>query len=184
MRLLVQRVRLASVQVNGERIGSIGPGLLALVAFGQEDGPDCANNPVFAGMARKLLDLRLFPAPAASETPEGAADVGNASSFHLSVRDFGGEVLLVPQFTLYADCRKGRRPSFSHAGDPRWAAEAFRRFVRLVDELHLHGVSSGRFGADMDVQLCNWGPVTIWLDSARLFPNNAARQTSGGQGRV
>ena len=77
---------------------------------------------------------------------------------------------LVPQFTLYADCRKGRRPSFSHAGDPAWAADAFAAFVSLVDEALPRGVSSGVFGADMDVHLCNWGPVTIWLDSERLFP--------------
>lgn len=178
MRILVQRVRSASVSVGGEDIAAIGPGLLALVGFGQDDGPDIAESPVFASMARKLLDMRLFPSSAAPGTADKAAVNGN-SSFHLSVGDFGGSVLLVPQFTLYADCRKGRRPSFSHAGDPHWAAEAFRRFVCLVDELHGHGVSSGRFGADMDVQLCNWGPVTIWLDSARLFPDSAARQTSG-----
>ena len=77
--------------------------------------------------------------------------------------------MLVPQFTLYADCRKGRRPSFTDAGDPAWAAALFERFVRHVDESCHGSVSSGIFGAEMEVRLCNWGPVTIWLDSTRFF---------------
>ena len=80
-----------------------------------------------------------------------------------------GQGLLVPQFTLYADCRKGRRPSFTDAGDPAWAAAMFERFARHVDEACHGSVSSGIFGAEMEVRLCNWGPVTIWLDSTRLF---------------
>ncbi len=109
-------------------------------------------------MARKLLDLRIFP---------GQGDA--AHKFHCSLQDFSGQVLLVPQFTLYADCRKGRRPSFTDAGDPAWAAAMFERFVRHVDEACHGSVSSGIFGAEMEVRLCNWGPVTIWLDSTRLF---------------
>ncbi|MEE0815129.1 MAG: D-aminoacyl-tRNA deacylase, partial [Desulfovibrio fairfieldensis] len=69
----------------------------------------------------------------------------------------------------YADCRKGRRPSFTDAGDPAWAAAMFERFARHVDEACHGSVSSGIFGAEMEVRLCNWGPVTIWLDSTRLF---------------
>ncbi|MDO5483618.1 MAG: D-aminoacyl-tRNA deacylase, partial [Desulfovibrionaceae bacterium] len=138
MRLLVQRVRSASVEVAGRTVGAIGPGLMALVGFGQEDGPAIHQSPAFEGLARKLLETRLFPA--ADE-----ADAG--SSFQLSVREYGGEILLVPQFTLYANCRKGRRPSFSEAGDPAWAAGAFQRFVSLVDESHACNVSSGVFGA-------------------------------------
>ena len=78
-------------------------------------------------------------------------------------------MLLVPQFTLFADCRKGRRPSFTDAGDPAWARDMFTDFVQMVDETCAVSVSSGIFGADMDVRLCNWGPVTISLDSANLF---------------
>ncbi|MCD7984746.1 MAG: D-tyrosyl-tRNA(Tyr) deacylase [Desulfovibrio sp.] len=159
MRILVQRVREASVSVEGRVVAAIGAGLLALVGFGREDGPHFHQSPAFAGMARKLLDLRIFP---------GQGDA--AHKFHCSLQDFGGQVLLAPQFTLYADCRKGRRPSFSDAGDPAWAAGMFEHFVRLVDGACHGGVSSGIFGAEMKVRLCNWGPVTIWLDSARLFP--------------
>lgn len=159
MRILVQRVREASVSVEGRVVVAIGAGLLALVGFGREDGPYFHQSPAFAGMARKLLDLRIFP---------GQGDA--AHKFHCSLQDFGGQALLAPQFTLYADCRKGRRPSFSEAGDPVWAAGMFERFVSLVDGACHGGVSSGIFGAEMEVRLCNWGPVTIWLDSARLFP--------------
>lgn len=161
MRILLQRVRSASVSVKDEEVGAIGPGLLALVGFGQEDGPHISQSPTFSGMARKLLEMRLFPAPQ-----------DNGSSFQISVKEFGGGVLLVPQFTLYADCRKGRRPSFSDAGDPSWAADTFQHFVDIVDGSHTSSVSSGIFGADMDVTLCNWGPVTIWLDSNTLFRQN------------
>lgn len=159
MRILAQRVHEASVSVDGRVVAAIGTGLLGLVAFGREDGPEFHHSPAFAGMARKLLDLRIFP---------GQGDA--AHKFHRSLQDFGGHMLLVPQFTLYADCRKGRRPSFSEAGDPAWAAELFRRFAGLVDEACHDRVFSGIFGAEMEVRLCNWGPVTIWLDSARLFP--------------
>ncbi|MBS6830970.1 MAG: D-tyrosyl-tRNA(Tyr) deacylase [Desulfovibrio sp.] len=160
MRILVQRVREASVSVDGRVVAAISRGLLALVGFGRDDGPDFHQSPAFAGMVRKLLDLRIFP---------GQGDA--ARKFHCSLQDFGGQALLVPQFTLYADCRKGRRPSFTDAGDPAWAAAMFERFVRHVDESCHGSVSSGIFGAEMEVRLCNWGPVTIWLDSTRFFHN-------------
>ena len=105
MRLLVQRVLEAAVTVDGQTTGAIGKGLLVMTGFGDEDGPDFHHSPVFEGMARKLLDLRIFP---------GEGD--RCDKFDRSARDSGAGVLLVPQFTLYADCRKGRRPSFSHAG--------------------------------------------------------------------
>lgn len=158
MRIVAQRVREASVSVDDRVVASIGQGLLALVGFGRDDGPDFGESPAFAGMARKLLDLRIFP---------GQGDA--AHKFHCSLQDFSGQVLLVPQFTLYADCRKGRRPSFTDASDPAWAAAMFERFARHVDEACHGSVSSGIFGAEMEVRLCNWGPVTIWLDSTRLF---------------
>lgn len=157
MRLLVQRVREASVSVDGRCVAAIGAGLLVLTGFGREDGPRFGESPTFPAMARKLVGLRVFP---------GEGEL--AHKFHASVDDFGGDILLVPQFTLYADCRRGRRPSFTDAGDPAWAGPLFAQFVRQVDGMCRASVHSGVFGADMDVRLCNWGPVTIWLDSAAL----------------
>jgi len=158
MRILAQRVKEASVTVDGRLVAAINAGIMALVAFGQEDGPQFGSSPAFAGMARKLVGLRIFP---------GQGEL--AHKFYASLEDFGGKLLLVPQFTLYADCRKGRRPSFSGAGDPAWAKAMFSDFVQMVDETCAVSVSSGIFGADMDVRLCNWGPVTVFLDSADLF---------------
>lgn len=158
MRILVQRVTEASVSVAGRQVTAIGPGIMALVGFGQEDGPNFHSTPAFRGMAQKLLGLRIFPG-------EGQF----ANKFHTGLEEFGGQILLVPQFTLYADCRKGRRPSFTHAGDPAWAEPMFEHFVKIVDESCTVSVSSGIFGADMAVRLCNWGPVTLWLDSHSLF---------------
>lgn len=158
MRLVVQRVKTASVSINGADVASIKHGIMALVGFGQQDGPQFAATKTFAAMAQKLLDLRIFPDTATT-----------SSHFQLSLQDYGGELLLVPQFTLYADCRKGRRPSFTDAGSPDWAEKLFAAFVRMVDESSAISVSSGIFGADMDVQLCNWGPVTILLDSDTLY---------------
>ena len=123
MRLLVQRVLEAAVTVDGQTTGAIGKGLLVMTGFGDEDGPDFHHSPVFEGMARKLLDLRIFP---------GEGD--RCDKFDRSARDCGADVLLVPQFTLYADCRKGRRPSFSNAGDPAWSREMFDRFTQKVSE--------------------------------------------------
>ncbi|GAB1253641.1 D-aminoacyl-tRNA deacylase [Desulfovibrio falkowii] len=158
MRILVQGVTEASVNVDGRQVAAIGPGIMALVGFGQEDGPDFHNRPAFRGMAQKLAGLRIFP---------GQGELAN--KFHTSLEEFGGQLLLVPQFTLYADCRKGRRPSFTDAGNPAWAEPMFEHFMKIVDESCSVSVSSGIFGADMAVRLCNWGPVTIWLDSLSLF---------------
>ena len=158
MRIAAQRVKEASVSVDGRVVAAINTGIMALVAFGQEDGPGVKTTDAFAAMARKLVGLRIFP---------GQGDMAN--KFHASLEEIGGELLLVPQFTLYADCHKGRRPSFSDAGDPAWAKGMFADFAQMVDETYAISVSSGIFGADMDVRLCNWGPVTIWLDSSSLF---------------
>ena len=158
MRLFIQRVLSAPVSIDGQETAAIGPGLLALAAFGSRDGTDFARTPAFAGMARKLRDLRIFPPPG---TQEG--------KFSCDVQDYGGDLLIVPQFTLYADCRKGRRPSFSNAAAPESARALFAEFVNFVDENVSCRVASGIFGADMRVRLCNWGPVTILLDSEELF---------------
>ena len=156
MRLLLQRVREASVVVNGREVAAIGPGLLALAGFGRGDGPDFAAGPVCAKMLEKTLDLRIFPDAA------GRLEVG--------LREAGGELLLVSQFTLYAACRKGRRPSFSDAAEPELARELFATLVRRAGEALPGRVASGIFGADMDVRLVNQGPVTIWLDSMDFSP--------------
>ncbi len=151
MRLVLQRAGSASVTVAGEVVASIGPGLLVLVGFGREDGPDFVDGPLCRALFEKVLDMRIFP--------------DDAGKLNVSLREAGGELLLVSQFTLYAACRKGRRPSFSDAAAPDVAAALYARFVELA-RLALPGkVASGVFGADMDVALVNRGPVTIVLDS-------------------
>lgn len=145
MRAVIQRVREASVDVDGERVGHIGRGLLVLVGVSINDGPRQAD-----WMADKLLSLRVF------ENDEG--------QFDASVIDVGGAVLVVSQFTLYGDIRKGRRPSFTAAAP---AAQAEPLYERVVAAIASRGVpvSAGRFGAHMAVSLVNDGPVTLLLDS-------------------
>lgn len=151
MRLVLQRVREASVTVGGQVVAAVGEGLLVLVGFGRDDGEDFADGPLCRMLLEKLCDLRIFP------------DAGG--KLNVSLRETGGQLLLVSQFTLYAACRKGRRPSFSDAAAPDVAAGLFDRFTALAREALPGKVASGVFGADMDVALTNWGPVTIVLDS-------------------
>ena len=145
MRAVLQRVSEARVAVDGEAVGAIGPGLLALVAAGSGDGADDAER-----LARKLAELRIFE--------------DDAGRMNRSVEDVGGAVLVVSQFTLYADTRKGRRPSFDRAMAP---AEAERLVEDVVRRLRERGlvVATGRFRAAMAVSLVNQGPVTILLDT-------------------
>ena len=153
MRAVLQRVRQASVCVQGRVLGEIGPGLVVLIGFGGSDAPDMVGGPVWTKFMQKLLGLRLFP------------DAGGP--INASLADHGGGVLVVSQFTLYADVRKGRRPSFSKAAQPEAALTLYTSFVAdLRRQWPL--VAEGEFGADMDVFLVNWGPVTIWLDSDEL----------------
>ena len=144
MRALVQRVSEASVTVDGEVVGAIGPGICALVGVTHDDGPDQART-----LAAKLWHLRVF------EGADGRMD--------LPVADVGGEVLVVSQFTLYGDTRKGRRPSWVDAARPE-AAEPL--IEQVCDELRSLGatVATGRFRADMAVALVNDGPVTLLLE--------------------
>ena len=144
VRSVVQRVSRASVAVDGAVVGEIGPGLCALVGVTHDDGPAQAE-----AMARKLWGLRIFP------------DEGGA--MNLSVADAGGEVLVVSQFTLYGDTRKGRRPSFVAAARPEQAEPLV---AHVVDELRALGatVATGRFRADMAVDLVNDGPVTLVVE--------------------
>ena len=148
MRVLLQRVRHGRVTVDGEICGRIGPGLVALVGIHRDDG---AGEVRFC--ADKCAGLRIFP------------DAGGR--FNRSVLEAEGGILAVPQFTLYADCRRGRRPSFSEAAPPAAAAGLFEAFVeRLRAEHGLH-VECGRFGAHMEVELANDGPVTVLVESPR-----------------
>jgi D-tyrosyl-tRNA(Tyr) deacylase len=141
---LIQRVAQASVTVEGEVVGQIGPGLLALV--GVEPGDDEAG---LARMAERLLSYRVF-----------ADDAGRMNR---SLRDTGGGLLLVSQFTLAADTRSGMRPSFTSAAPPAEAERLFNRLVAICREKHAQGVETGRFGAHMIVSLVNDGPVTFLL---------------------
>ena len=152
MRILIQRVTQAAVDVDGERVGEIDGGLALLVAVRDDDTPETVM-----AMARKVVNMRLFP------DPDGPSHI------HRSLLDEEGGVRAVPQFTLYANCRKGRRPSFSAAADPEPAQALFDRFVECLRAYPLT-VATGRFGAMMHVSLVNQGPVTIWLDSDEVLP--------------
>jgi D-tyrosyl-tRNA(Tyr) deacylase len=149
VRVLLQRVTRAAVTVEGEVVGAIGHGLVALVGVAAE-GDDAA---VADALATKVAHLRMF-----------ADDEGR---FNRSAIDVGGEVLVVSQFTLYADARRGRRPAFVGAARPEAAAPLIEHFAERLRALGLR-VAGGRFGAHMLVELVNDGPVTIWLDSADL----------------
>ena len=146
MRILLQRVRHASVTVEGRVTGRIGAGLLVLAGFAPTD-----TAAELDWMARKLVQLRIFG------DEEG--------KMNRSVLDIGGEVLVVSQFTLLADARKGNRPSYIGAAPPPVAIPLYEQFVQRVTELLGRAVATGEFGADMQVELLNDGPVTIVLDS-------------------
>ncbi|GAA0138087.1 D-aminoacyl-tRNA deacylase [Paenibacillus sp. YSY-4.3] len=145
MRVVVQRCKEAKVTVDGTVIGSIGQGLMLLVGITHEDTEKEA-----AYLADKIAGLRIF------EDDEG--------KMNRSVTDIGGAILSVSQFTLYGDCRKGKRPSFIAAARPETAEPLYERFNALLRDKGLK-VETGEFGADMDVQLTNWGPVTLMLES-------------------
>lgn len=151
MKLILQRASKGAVHIDGQPVASIGNGLVVLVGFGKEDHLEMVNTPVWQTLLNKMLELRIFP--------------DATGKMNLSLRDFGGELLLVSQFTLYADCRKGRRPSFTNACPPETAAKLFNRLVKDVSTLLPQKVQCGKFGAMMDVSLTNWGPVTISLSS-------------------
>lgn len=144
MRAVIQRVRSGSVSVEGERIAAIGPGLVILLGIGPEDDEEKA-----AALARKVAMMRIF-----------GDDQGK---INLSVQDIGGEALVVSQFTLYADTRKGHRPSFVHAAPPDLAEPLVERFAALLREMGVP-TQTGQFGAYMVVDIENDGPVTIWLE--------------------
>ncbi len=146
MRALIQRVTEASVEVDGDVVGGIGPGLLVLLGVSADDDESDAEY-----LVPKIVNLRIF------------AD--DANRFNRSVVDVGGEVLVVSQFTLYADTRRGRRPDFTRAAPPDLAERLYEHTVSLLRESGLT-VATGRFQAYMQVKSQNDGPVTIMLDSA------------------
>ena len=148
MRLVIQRVQHAEVKVNGQTTGSIGKGFLVLIGVAETDTREIADR-----MIKKLLGLRIF------EDAEGKTN--------LDLDAVDGELLLVSQFTLYADCKKGNRPSFIKAGNPDMANELYEYIISRCRE-SIPKVEKGIFGADMKVSLLNDGPFTILLDSAEI----------------
>lgn len=150
MRALIQRVKHASVTIDGNLKSSIENGLLVFLGFCESD-----TEAVIEPLAQKLAGLRIF------EDENGR--------MNLSVADTDGEILVVSQFTLYADCRKGRRPSFTNAMAPDSANGYYERFVKVLGGITGKTPKTGEFGADMKVELLNDGPVTIMLDSKEIL---------------
>jgi D-tyrosyl-tRNA(Tyr) deacylase len=149
LRIVVQRVKQASVRIQNETVGEIGPGLLIFLGVGQDDIEEDVSY-----LVEKVLHLRIF------------AD--DQSRFNLSITDIRGSLLIVSQFTLWGDCRKGRRPSFSHSAPPEKAEPLYNLFIQKAEEAGLT-VAGGRFRERMEVQLINDGPVTLLLDSQKTF---------------
>lgn len=144
MKTVIQRVTKASVTVENNIVGKIGKGLLVLLGVGPEDTKNTADF-----LVQKLVKLRIF------EDEKG--------KMNLSIKDIAGELLIISQFTLYADCRGGNRPSFTNAGKPEKANELYEYFIQKCKEENIK-VQQGIFGADMKVELLNDGPVTILLE--------------------
>ena len=148
MRFLVQRVSQASVTVEDQTIGSIGKGFLVLVGISGTDTKEIADK-----MIRKLIGLRIF------EDQNGKTN--------LDIKTVNGQLLIISQFTLYADCKKGNRPSFIHAGAPDMANQLYQYIIQQCRQ-EIEVVEEGSFGAEMKVSLLNDGPFTIWLDSDEI----------------
>lgn len=146
MRAVVQRVSRSEVRVDGTVIARIGPGLTILLGIGPADDPAVAD-----ALARKVAELRIFS--------------DEAGRTNRSLLDIGGAALVVSQFTLFADTRRGRRPGFTGAAAPDLARALYERFATALEGLGVE-VARGRFGAEMAVELVNDGPFTIWLDTA------------------
>jgi len=153
MRAVLQRVKKAGVIVGGKSVAGIGKGILALVAISREDTAEDLR-----WMARKITELRVF------NDREG--------KLNLSLQDTGGELIVVSQFTLYGDCRKGRRPSYSDAAPPAEAEKMYEEFLEIVRDI-MPEVQTGQFQAMMDVSLVNDGPITLILDSRKQGPCNS-----------
>ena len=148
MRVLIQRVDWGRASVGGDTVGEIGPGMVLLIGIADEDTESVADT-----MAKKIAHLRIFE--------------DDAGKMNLSLLESGGAALVVSQFTLFADCTKGRRPYFGNAGAPSHATYLCEYFVKSLGALGITA-ETGTFGAMMKVELSNDGPVTIWLDSNNL----------------
>jgi D-aminoacyl-tRNA deacylase len=165
MRAVVQRVKRAEVRVDGRVAGSIGAGLVVLLGVARED-----TEPTAGDLAEKILNLRIFDDEQGRMTR--------------SARDSGAAILVVSQFTLYGDCRKGRRPSFDRAAPPAVSKPLYESFLAA---LRAHGVEvrTGEFGAMMEVELVNDGPVTLLLDNEKLFwAGRTQTATRRGVGKI
>ena len=149
MRAVVQLVSMAEVTIQKKIVGSIGPGLVVLLGISRNDTVKEIDY-----LADKIINLRIFP--------------DQNQKMNLSVKDIKGEILLVSQFTLFGDCRKGRRPSYSNAAPPERAKKLYDTFIQKLDDLGIP-TATGEFQAMMKVNLVNNGPVTILLDSDKLF---------------
>ena len=149
MRIVIQRVTKASVSVDGNVVGSIGPGMAVLIGVEKND-----SEKEIAYVAEKVAGLRIFE--------------DSSGKMNLSIKDAGGEILAVSQFTLYGDCRKGRRPSYTRAAGGDFARRCYELFIAEVAERGIP-VRTGVFGAAMDVHIVNSGPVTLLIDSSRDF---------------
>lgn len=149
MRVLLQRVRSGRVDVDGQTVGAIGQGVVLLTGIGA-----CDTEADTARTASKIVHLRIF------NDEDG--------KFNRSLLEIDGEALVVSQFTLFADVKKGRRPSFAQAARPETAEPLYTHFIRELERLGVRHVATGRFGAMMEVHIQNDGPVTIWVDSATL----------------
>lgn len=149
MRAVVQRVKRASVSVDQKTVGEISNGLLVFLGIGQND-----TEADITYLADKILHLRIFS--------------DNNDKMNWNLTDMNGELLVVSQFTLYGDCRKGRRPSFDNAMEPKQANSIYERFIAYCRSTGIH-TKKGIFGADMQIELINDGPVTILLDSQKVF---------------
>ncbi|NJD29739.1 MAG: D-tyrosyl-tRNA(Tyr) deacylase [Chloroflexi bacterium] len=147
MRALLQRVSRAAVRVGDETVASIGHGLVVLLGVGHDDDESIAES-----LARRVSELRIF------EDADGRTN--------RSILDVGGAAIVVSQFTLYADTSRGRRPGFTNAAAPEAADRIYRRFAEALRAAGVGDVQTGRFGAEMAVELVNDGPFTIWLDTA------------------
>lgn len=148
MKFVIQRVKEASVNIDGKTVGAIGKGFLVLIGISKEDNENTADK-----LVRKMLGLRIF------EDENGKTN--------LSISDVDGNLLLVSQFTLYANCKKGNRPSFIDAGEPERAERIYEYIIDICRE-RFPNVQTGQFGAEMDVSLINDGPFTILLDSETI----------------
>ena len=149
MKFVIQRVSKAKVDVNGETLGEIGRGFMILIGIAESDTEEIADK-----MIQKMLKLRIF-------------DDENGKT-NLSLDDVDGELLLISQFTLYADCKKGNRPSFFRAGNPEMASKMYDSIIEKCKALG-YKTERGQFGAEMEVSLINDGPFTIVLDSDEMF---------------